>query len=86
MVPTEQAQKGSPLFLVRLWSDEDSSAEPGTGDAHWRGKVLHIPTGEAHYFSTWASLVDFLGLIFLGHGDAPMTSPSGDASLNHDKP
>ena len=66
MVPTEQAQREAPLFLVRLWNEEDGAVEPPTSESHWRGKVLHMSTGQAHYFTTWASLVAFLDSIFPG--------------------
>jgi hypothetical protein len=45
----------SHLFTVRLW------LEPlGDGQAEWRGKVQHVPSGEAQYVRDWSTLKAFL--------------------------
>ena len=45
----------SHLFTVRLW------LEPlGEGKSEWRGKVQHVPSGEAQYVRDWATLKVFL--------------------------
>ncbi len=51
----EPLRPRSHLFTVRLW------LEPlGNGRTEWRGKVQHVPSGEAQYFREWSSLAAFL--------------------------
>ena len=45
------------LFIVRIWLETSSEAEPA-----WRGAVEHIPTGERQYFIDLSSLMDFIKL------------------------
>ncbi len=50
-----QGTPRSHLFTVRLW------LEPlGDGQTEWRGKVQHVPSGEAQYFRDWPALQAFL--------------------------
>ena len=51
----EQPRPRSHLFTVRLWLES-----LGDGQTEWRGKVQHVPSGEARYFRKWSSLVIFL--------------------------
>lgn len=44
--------KDSPLFLVRLWDGGEERSEQGA----WHGKVLHVVSGQAHYFTGWSEL------------------------------
>jgi hypothetical protein len=44
----------SDLFTVRVWAEQVDDA------VEWRGKVQHLPSGEAHYFREWAVLVGFM--------------------------
>jgi hypothetical protein len=67
-------QDESPLFLMRLWGEDggemvsDENATPdGTDGAvrsRWRGKLLHVATGEARYFSGWPDLLSILESMF----------------------
>ena len=41
----------SALFLVRLWVDEVAGEE-----AAWRGRVVHVLSGQAHDFHDWQTL------------------------------
>jgi hypothetical protein len=51
----EPLRPRSHLFTVRLW------LEPlGDGQAEWRGKVQHMPSGEAQYVRDWPALKAFL--------------------------
>ena len=51
----EPLRPRSHLFTVRLW------LEPlGNGQTEWRGKVQHVPSGEARYFRDWQALQAFL--------------------------
>jgi len=51
----EQRDPRSHLFTVRLW------LEPlGNGQTEWRGKVQHIPSGQAQYVRDWLALEVFL--------------------------
>jgi hypothetical protein len=52
----EQFHSRSHLFTVRLWLDL-----LGDGRTEWRGKVQHVPSGEARYFRQWQTLLNFLG-------------------------
>lgn len=49
-------QRGSHLFLVRMWEEKEGDNE----EKEWHGRVQHIVSGEAHSFRDWPSLVDFL--------------------------
>jgi len=51
-------RSSSHLFLVRIWAQPDLRGLPT-----WRGKLQHIPSGEAHSFEDWTSLVVFLLLL-----------------------
>ena len=48
---------GSHLFTVRGWVKD-----MGAGQLAWHGKVQHVLSGEAHYFSEWQALQAFLEL------------------------
>jgi hypothetical protein len=51
----EPLRPRSHLFTVRLW------LEPlGNGQTEWRGKVQHVPSGEAQYIRDWPTLQAFL--------------------------
>jgi hypothetical protein len=64
----------STLFLMRLWGEDTSSVATetntdlaGTNSAvqpRWRGKLLHVVTGEAQYFSDWPALLSILQSMF----------------------
>jgi hypothetical protein len=56
-------RSSSHLFLVRIWTQPDLHGLPS-----WRGKLQHIPSGEAHSFEDWTSLVVFLLLLSGGAG------------------
>ena len=45
----------SHLFTLRIWPEA-----LGEGQMEWRGKVLHVLSGEARYFRDWEALVGFL--------------------------
>jgi hypothetical protein len=60
-----QHDRGSHLFLVRLWSEEmEKLGELGeVGDQkgwEWRGRVQHVLSGEAHTFHDWPTLIRLL--------------------------
>ncbi|HTP08785.1 MAG TPA: hypothetical protein VMP08_11065 [Anaerolineae bacterium] len=40
------------LFMLRIWLED-----LGAGHSEWRGKVQHVPSGEARYFRDWPALV-----------------------------
>lgn len=57
----EPLRPRSHLFTVRLW------LEPlGDGQSEWRGKVQHVPCGEAQYFRDWPALQAFLERMLSG--------------------
>ena len=56
----------SSLFLVRLWVDEVAGE-----DAPWRGRVLHILSGQAHDFRDWQTLSRFFLEMMLGAEATP---------------
>jgi hypothetical protein len=66
----EQFTLRSHLFTVRLW------VEPlGNGQSEWRGKVQHVPSGEAQYIRDWPALQAFLKRMLQrleGEGDPPV--------------
>ena len=52
---SEPLRPRSHLFTVRLW------LEPlGNGQSEWRGKVQHVPSGEACFFRDWQVLRTFV--------------------------
>ena len=64
----EQLAPRSHLFTVRLW------LEPlGEGKTEWRGKVQHVPSGEAKYVRDWATLKAFF--------DSMLQTSDGDVHL-----
>lgn len=49
----------SNLFLVRLWLESDGGEE--NSKLHgWHGKVQHVITGKAGFFSSQSSMMDLL--------------------------
>ena len=75
----------SALFLMRLWGDDPSTAgestvaPAGTNSAlrpKWRGKLLHVVSGEAQYFSDWPSLLSILQSMFPEVSAIESDSPS----------
>jgi hypothetical protein len=52
---TRSRHRLSDLFTVRVWAEalDDHTTE-------WRGKVQHVPSGEARYFREWRVLVEFM--------------------------
>ena len=46
-----QGHNTSALFLVRLWVDEAHQE-----NAEWRGRLIHVLSGEARDFSDWQTL------------------------------
>ena len=48
-------QSSSWLFLVRLWVDDADS-----GDVAWRGRLVHVLSGQAHDFRDWHTLATLL--------------------------
>src|SRR5919197_1228102 len=68
-VSTKPYPHNSPLFLVRVWvaAGEDGDGEgdrdrKAAGLGAYRGKVLHVVSGEAHYFESWADLIALMKL------------------------
>lgn len=49
------AATASHFFTIRIWRDE-----LGNGQIEWRGKVLHVTSGDARYFRDWQMLLAFL--------------------------
>ncbi len=45
----------SQLFTVRLWAERVAET-----DFEFRGRVVHVATGEIHYFRDWSKLTLFL--------------------------
>jgi hypothetical protein len=66
------APRGSLLFTVRLWREEQ-----GEGQTEWRGKVQHITTGEAYYFRAWPDLIARL----LAMTDSALQSQAPDPTI-----
>jgi hypothetical protein len=67
---SEPLHPRSHLFTVRLW------LEPlGDGQSERRGKVQHVPGGEAQYFRDWPALQASLEKMLQkleGEGDSPV--------------
>lgn len=53
-------------FQLDVWREEI-----GPEQAEWRGKVRHLPDGEAYYFRDWATLVEKLEVMLAQPGGAP---------------
>lgn len=70
----------SPLFLMRLWGEDgvgstnadgtDTAGTEGAIRSRWRGKLLHVTTGETRYFSDWPALLSILQSLFPEATDA----------------
>ncbi|MEO6458774.1 MAG: hypothetical protein ABIO92_10975 [Chloroflexia bacterium] len=46
----QRQPNSSSLFLVRLWVDEAGEEEK------WRGRLVHVLSGQAHDFRDWPNL------------------------------
>ena len=44
-------------FIVRIWLEE---VEDEAGEAIWRGRIVHVLSGEERYFEKVDDLVDFI--------------------------
>jgi hypothetical protein len=62
----EQVHGETHLFTLRLWR-EDLGAE----QSEWRGKIVHVRSGETRYVRDWATLLAFI--------QARLGGPQGDA-------
>ena len=51
----QRQQPRSHLFTVQLWQEE-----LGQGQTEWRGKALHVSSGQVQYFREWPKLILFL--------------------------
>jgi len=83
----DKSQNESALYLMRLWGEDSSIAgesspipagTDGTDSAvwpRWQGKLLHVVSGEARYFSDWPSLLSILQSI-LPEGVAAGNEPA----------
>ncbi|MEO8287779.1 MAG: hypothetical protein ABI670_15230 [Chloroflexota bacterium] len=82
-VKSEQQQL-SQLFLIRLWAEEGSKDEHGTGDntqpSKWHGKAQHVVTGEAHTFTDWTELVNVLQAMLPGQSGRDSVDKTGSQS------
>lgn len=52
---TEDGTRNAYLFTVRWWLEQ-----MGNGAAEWRGKVVHVTSGDVRYFRDWQMLLAFL--------------------------
>jgi hypothetical protein len=43
------------MFSLSVWAEELEE-----GVVEWRGKIQHLPTGEAYYFRSWEMLLAHL--------------------------
>jgi hypothetical protein len=59
-------------FLLNVWQEEVRPEQ-----VEWRGKLQHLPSGEAHYFRDWPKLIDRLEALLSEHvvSDSP-TNPT----------
>lgn len=60
----DQGPSRSLLFTIRLWPEPVES-----GHVQWRGKVQHVLSSEAFYFSNWDDLVVRLRQLVAEHQD-----------------
>lgn len=73
----EQRHPRSHLFTVRLWAENI-----GHDQTEWRGRVQHVPSGEAYYFRDWPTLVAHL-LKMLPRTE---TQPEASRAIERSKP
>ena len=45
----------SQLFTIRVWLETDADNQ-----RQWRGKLLHVPSGEIRHFRGWAALIPLI--------------------------
>ncbi|MFP4345175.1 MAG: hypothetical protein ACLFU8_10815 [Anaerolineales bacterium] len=45
----------SHLFSLRLWQED-----LGAGGTEWRGRLLHVLSGDTHHFREWNTLIELL--------------------------
>ena len=52
-------------FVIRIWL-EDMPAEQG--DDHWRGQIVHVPSGSRRYFHSLDDVTAFIAANLEQHG------------------
>ncbi|MBE2202680.1 MAG: hypothetical protein IAE79_28975 [Anaerolinea sp.] len=52
-------------FLLDVWREEVHPEQ-----VEWRGKVQHLPSGEAYYFRDWSTLIGHLETLLTPRADA----------------
>lgn len=52
---SDQEQRTSHLFMLRLWPEE-----LGGDRREWRGQLIHVLSGDARYFRKWSGLITLL--------------------------
>ncbi|GEM_PF-1374554 len=68
------------LFTVRVWAERVDDA------VEWRGKVQHLPSGEARYFREWAVLVGFMVDVLTRSRPGDLAGGPGDLPGGSDSP
>jgi hypothetical protein len=71
----DQLHARSHLFTVRLWAEDI-----GNGQTEWRGRVQHVPSGEAYYFRDWPTLITYLLKLLLQAETQPEESRASEPS------
>ncbi len=52
-------------FLLNVWREEVRPDQ-----VEWRGKLQHLPSGEALYFRDWPRLIERLEALLSEHADS----------------
>ena len=69
-MPSERLRAASHLFTVRLWSENLGDAQ-----VEWRGQVMHVLSGEAHFFREWQELEVYMLAMAASAGQRASSAP-----------
>lgn len=61
-------QPNTHSFVVKVWLSE--SARP-SGQAAWRGRITHVPSGSCRYFTRMADVGEFINIYLQQLGVRP---------------
>lgn len=44
-------------YIIKIWLEESASE---AGPARWRGRIIHVPSGQQHYFQNLDDILIFI--------------------------
>lgn len=53
----DQIESNTHSFVVKIWLEEKDER---SGQAVWRGRITHVPSGQEHYFDSLGCISNFI--------------------------